>query len=48
MWLGHGHIHEKWRLRGRMINVGVDAWDFTPAAEEIVAGLMDKAPLVSD
>ena len=48
MWLGHGHIHEKWRHRGRMINVGVDVWGFTPVAEEIVAGLMDKAPLVSD
>lgn len=22
MWLLHGHVHEKWRQRGRMINVG--------------------------
>lgn len=29
-WLICGHIHEKWKLRGRMINVGVDVWDFRP------------------
>lgn len=28
LWLLHGHIHEKWKTKGRMINVGVDAWDF--------------------
>jgi calcineurin-like phosphoesterase family protein len=25
-WLLHGHVHERWRIRGRQINVGVDAW----------------------
>ena len=30
-WLLHGHIHEKWRQNGRQINVGVDAWSFTPS-----------------
>lgn len=25
-WLLHGHIHERWRIRNRQINVGVDAW----------------------
>lgn len=25
-WILHGHVHEKWRQRGRWINVGVDAW----------------------
>lgn len=28
-WLA-GHVHEKWRRRGKVINVGVDQWDFTP------------------
>lgn len=28
-----GHIHEKWKLKDRMINVGVDVWDFTPISE---------------
>jgi calcineurin-like phosphoesterase family protein len=25
-WLIHGHVHERWRCRGRQINVGIDAW----------------------
>lgn len=25
-----GHIHEKWKFRDHMINVGVDVWDFYP------------------
>jgi hypothetical protein len=29
-WLLCGHVHEKRRQRGRMINVGVDAWGGTP------------------
>ena len=36
-WLLHGHVHEKWRQRGRQINVGVDAWDFAPVSEEAIA-----------
>lgn len=29
-WLLHGHVHEKWKIRERMINVGVDQWGFAP------------------
>jgi len=29
-WLLHGHIHEKWKIKNRMVNVGVDVWDFYP------------------
>lgn len=25
-----GHVHEKWVIKDRMINVGVDAWNFYP------------------
>lgn len=33
-----GHVHEKWRRKGDMINVGVDQWDFTPRSlHEILA-----------
>lgn len=35
-WLLCGHVHEKWKVIGRMINVGVDQWGFKPvSAEEI-------------
>ena len=33
-----GHIHEKWKRIGGVINVGVDVWDFTPRTiDELVA-----------
>jgi calcineurin-like phosphoesterase family protein len=32
-----GHVHEAWRVRGRMLNVGVDVNDFTPVSQEQVA-----------
>ena len=44
MWLLHGHVHEKWRQQGRMVNVGVDVWDFTPIAEDVITGRMDATP----
>lgn len=25
-----GHVHEKWRRKGNIVNVGVDVWNFTP------------------
>jgi calcineurin-like phosphoesterase family protein len=31
-WLLHGHVHELWKVRDRMINVGVDQWDYRPVA----------------
>ena len=29
-WLVCGHVHEKWKVVDKMINVGVDQWDFKP------------------
>lgn len=39
-WLLHGHVHEKWRQRGRMINVGVDAWAGQPVPETTIIELV--------
>lgn len=33
-WLLHGHVHELWAVKDKMINVGVDQWNFTPVALE--------------
>lgn len=49
-WLIHGHVHEAWRQRGRMINVGVDAWNGYPVAdwqivEMIAAGEQNISPV---
>lgn len=41
-WLLHGHVHQSWTIKNRMINVGVDVWDYTPISinkiEEIIRG----------
>lgn len=41
-WLMHGHVHELWRQRGRMINVGVDAWAGCPVSFDSVAELVRR------
>lgn len=42
-WLLHGHVHEKWRTADRMINVGVDVWDYQPVAESTLAAIIAAA-----
>jgi len=43
-WLLHGHVHERWQQRGRMINVGVDAWDYRPVSEATIRDLVADGP----
>lgn len=43
-WLLHGHVHERWRVRRRMINVGVDAWNHAPVSQEQLAALIANGP----
>lgn len=38
-WLLHGHVHERWLKRDRMINVGVDVWDYRPVSEAAITEL---------
>lgn len=33
-WLLHGHVHIAWKIKGRMINVGVDQWNMRPVGHE--------------
>lgn len=42
-YLIHGHTHEKEKMIGRRIHVGVDAWDFRPAPMTAVVGLIVDA-----
>jgi calcineurin-like phosphoesterase family protein len=46
-WMLCGHVHQAWQQRGRMINVGVDAWGGAPVpaarlTELIAAGPRDR------
>lgn len=31
-WLLCGHVHDKWKTKHKMINVGVDVWNFQPVS----------------
>ena len=39
-WLLHGHVHTKWQVKNRQINVGVDVWDYAPVAETTLAAII--------
>lgn len=42
-WILHGHVHDLWQQKGRMINVGVDAWAFWPVPEtEIIFRIKEE------
>ena len=43
-WLLCGHVHNAWRQRGRMINVGVDAWGGRPVGEDEILRLIGDGP----
>jgi len=44
-WLLHGHVHDRWRQRGRMINVGVDAWEYRPVSSHTIVSLIAAGPM---
>lgn len=40
LWIIHGHVHEKWKIKNKQLNVGVDVWDFTPVSMDQVIELI--------
>jgi calcineurin-like phosphoesterase family protein len=40
----HGHTHDRLKVRGNQIHVGVDAWDWGPALYDDVAELIWRLP----
>jgi calcineurin-like phosphoesterase family protein len=43
-WLLHGHVHERWAQRDRMINVGVDVTGFRPISGPDIIDLIEAGP----
>jgi calcineurin-like phosphoesterase family protein len=39
-WLLCGHVHDAWKVRGRMLNVGVDVWGLRPVSEDEIGALI--------
>lgn len=42
-WLIHGHVHNTYKQSGRMINVGVDQFDFSPVSEAQLLALINSS-----
>lgn len=42
-WLLCGHVHERWRTKNKMINVGVDQWKFAPCSILSVVKLRNES-----
>lgn len=43
-WLLHGHVHKVYQARRKMINVGVDVWDYRPVSLDQILDLINKHP----
>jgi calcineurin-like phosphoesterase family protein len=37
-----GHVHEAWKRHVRVINVGVDVWDFYPVSVDQLLEVMKE------
>ncbi|GAA4033570.1 metallophosphoesterase family protein [Arthrobacter methylotrophus] len=35
LWLLHGHVHKAWKVQGRQVNVGFDAWERPVSFDEL-------------
>lgn len=42
-WLLHGHVHQRWQVKGKQINVGVDVWDYAPVSQASVEALITQS-----
>lgn len=43
-WLLHGHVHERWKVDDRQINVGCDVWDYAPVDAATIRALIAAGP----
>lgn len=43
-WLLCGHVHQNWKFKDKMINVGVDVWDFKPVSIEEIKKIILAIP----
>lgn len=41
LWRVCGHVHEKWTVHDRQVNVGVDRWDFRPVHSSQLVSIMN-------
>jgi len=47
-WLIHGHIHDLWTVKEKMINVGVTQWNYTPVHANSILEIINKGSVNVD
>ena len=43
----YGHVHSKCNIYGKSIDVGCDAWDYTPVSFDTIKLILDKCPMIN-
>lgn len=43
-WLLHGHIHNYWKFKGRMINMSTEMWNYTPVSLKTIENIIKEGP----
>jgi len=43
-WLIHGHVHNRWKVSGRQINVSVEVWNFEPVSWDTITDIIQQGP----
>jgi len=44
-WLIHGHVHNRWKVSRKQINVSVDVWSFEPVSWKTIAEIIQQGPV---
>jgi calcineurin-like phosphoesterase family protein len=47
-WLIHGHVHDRWQVNNKQINVGVDVWNFEPVSLKNIETIIANGPVACD
>ncbi len=43
-WLIHGHVHDRWKVLNKQINVSVEAWNFEPVCFKELELIIQSGP----
>lgn len=43
-WLIHGHVHQRWKVNNKQVNVSVDAWNFKPVSLDEIVEIINSGP----
>jgi calcineurin-like phosphoesterase family protein len=44
-WLIHGHVHDRWKVSRKQINVSADVWSFEPVSWDTITEIIRRGPV---